>query len=124
MGELSIYFFDTYAFFESLEGNVNYRPYKSTGIVTSRMNLMELHYGLLLQHGKEFADRVYEDFVDYTVEIDDETIKEATVFKLLHKGCGLSYIDCLGYVMAKRLNFKFLTGDRQFEDMENVEFVK
>jgi len=36
----------------------------------------------------------------------------------------LSLINCLGYVIAKRLGIKFLTGDREFKGLENVEFVK
>ena len=36
----------------------------------------------------------------------------------------LSYIDCLGYEVAKKLKIKFLTGDEGFRDKENVEFVK
>ena len=36
----------------------------------------------------------------------------------------LSLIDCLGYVIAKSLGMRFLTGDREFEGMANVEFVK
>ena len=33
-------------------------------------------------------------------------------------------VDCIGYMTAKRLGVKFLTGDREFEGMDNVEFVK
>ena len=40
------------------------------------------------------------------------------------RGKNLSLIDCLGYVIARRLNIPFLTGDREFEDMDNVEYVK
>ena len=32
--------------------------------------------------------------------------------------------DCIGYIMAKKLNIKFLTGDKEFENFLNVEFVK
>lgn len=36
----------------------------------------------------------------------------------------LSYADCIGYTYAKRHGMKFLTGDRQFERMQNVEYAK
>jgi predicted nucleic acid-binding protein len=36
----------------------------------------------------------------------------------------LSIPDCIGFVIAKRLGAKFLTGDKAFEKKENVEFVK
>jgi len=35
-----------------------------------------------------------------------------------------SITDCISYFMAKNLGIKFLTGDKEFENLENVEFVK
>ena len=49
------YFFDTYAFFEILNGNQNYSKYLKVVGATTKLNLMELHYGLLREYGKEFA---------------------------------------------------------------------
>ena len=40
-----------------------------------------------------------------------------------YKKFDLSYADCLGYVISKKLNIRFLTGDKQFKDLPNVEFV-
>ena len=36
----------------------------------------------------------------------------------------LSFVDCIGYILAKKNNAKFLTGDERFRHKENVEFVK
>ncbi len=32
--------------------------------------------------------------------------------------------DCIGYITARKLGIKFLTGDNKFEDKIGVEFVK
>ena len=40
------------------------------------------------------------------------------------QGKKLSTIDCVGYSVANRLNIPFLTGDREFADMDNVRFVR
>jgi uncharacterized protein len=40
------------------------------------------------------------------------------------EGKKLSTIDCVGYSVANRLNIPFLTGDREFADMDNVQFVR
>ena len=32
--------------------------------------------------------------------------------------------DCIGYILAKNIGIKFLTGDKEFENLDNVEFVK
>ncbi len=34
------------------------------------------------------------------------------------------YVDCIGYILAKNMGFKFLTGEDFFDTTENVEFVK
>ncbi len=119
------FFFDTYAFYEIIEGNENYMPYaKDVVIFTTKLNLMELHYGLLVKYGKEQADAIYDELVKFTVDIDDKTIKEANEFRKMLKKRKLSYVDCLGYIIARSMNIPFLTGDKEFWDLENVKFVK
>ena len=93
-------------------------------MVTTRLNLMELHYGLLAEKGKEEADKWYEKLLPFAKELDDFTIKKANELRLALKRRHLSYIDCLGYTFARLNNIPFLTGDKEFEHMENVEFVK
>jgi len=39
-------------------------------------------------------------------------------------GKKLSTIDCVGYSVACRLDIPFLTGDREFEDIDHVEFIR
>ena len=58
------------------------------------------------------------------IDIKDIDIIEACKFRFLHRAKKLSYADCIGYALAKRNGLKFLTGDRRFEGLENVEFVK
>ncbi|PIN75648.1 PIN domain nuclease [Candidatus Woesearchaeota archaeon CG10_big_fil_rev_8_21_14_0_10_37_12] len=122
---ITTYFFDTYALYEIIVGNPNYKKYSiGIAIVTTRLQLMELHYALLRTYSKEIADEKYDAFIDYCILIDDATIKEAMLFKFQNKSRKLSYVDCIGYLLAKKLNILFLTGDQQFETFENVEYVK
>ena len=123
--EIKTYFFDTYAFYEIIEGNKNYLKYaKDIAIITTKLNLMELHYGLLLKYGKETADKYFDEFLKYCVNIDDDVIKKANEFKLLYKKRKMSYVDCIGYIIPLQRNIKFLTGDKEFKDLDNVEFLK
>ena len=122
---MKTYFFDTYAFFEILKGNQNYTNYRNNiGTITTKLNLIELHHGTLSSNGEAFADKYYDKYEKFAVPFDGETIKNASKFRAAHKKLNLSYIDCLGYMIAKSRNVKFLTGDKAFENMENVEFVK
>jgi uncharacterized protein len=122
---MNTYFFDTYAFFEILRGNQSYEKYsKDISIITTRLNLMELHNGLLIQHGKEVAEIYYRKYLEFAAEINDDVIMEASELKAKYNKRNISYIDCIGYVISKHMNIKFLTGDKQFADMDNVEYVK
>ena len=108
-----------------MNGNPNYDRYqKDIGIITTKLNLMELHYITLRINGKEEADKVFEEFLDFCADIDDEVIKQASELRFSLKKREVSYIDCIGYIIAKTKNIKFLTGDSAFEEMDNVEFVK
>jgi len=118
------YFFDTYALYEVIEGNPSYRVFEEVGMLLTKLNLMELYYGLLNSYNKEIADKYYDFYSDFAVEIKDEEIKEAMVFKATNKKRNLSYADCIGYIIAKNRCVKFLTGDKEFESLPNVEFVK
>jgi hypothetical protein len=92
--------------------------------VTTKLNLMELHYGLLLCYGKIAADKHFDELAKFSVDVSDETIKKANEFRASLKERKLSFVDCIGYIIARARNIKFLTGDSQFKDFENVEFVK
>ena len=125
METIKNFFFDTYAFIEIIKENEDYKGYnKGVGIVTTILNLIELHYALLRIVGKEEADKHFDRLLQFVIEISGEVIKEANEFKLLNKKRKLSYVDCIGYITARKMNIKFLTGDNQFKGLDSVEFVK
>lgn len=120
------FFFDSYALIEIYYGNKNYEKYLGSGVVTTRLNLMECYYHLLQEHGEQIANRYYDGTIHYAIEFSDIDIKNAMRFRLEAKKRkkNLSYVDALGYVIAKRLEIRFLTGDMTFEDLPNVEYAK
>ncbi len=123
--ELKTYFYDTYAFFEIIEGNQNYKPFISGAVViTTKLNLMELYYGLFVKYGETIAEKYYDRLLKFIIDTDDDTIKQAMKFRALNKARNLSYIDCIGYIISRKRGIKFLTGDKEFKDMGGVEFVK
>ena len=69
MEQIEAFFFDSYAFFEIANGNLAYEPYtKEIAIVTTKLNLMELHYGILRAEGKEKAEVLYEKYSEYVID--------------------------------------------------------
>ncbi|MEK6886406.1 MAG: PIN domain-containing protein [Nanoarchaeota archaeon] len=120
----NIYFFDTYALFEIFRKNIKYLMYIDVNIVTAKINLFELYYGLLKEFGEKTAQEKLHEYFGSTVDFDEEVIENAAKFKLKNKSRKLSMADCIGYSIANKLGIKFLTGDKEFEKLENVEFVK
>ena len=119
------FFFDTYAFYEVIVGNPNYKQYsKNVKIVTTQLNLMKLYYQLLLIYDKRTAVELFKRYEELIVPISNSVIIEAMDFRKQHNKKKLSYVDCIGYIIAKDSGVPFLTGDQQFKEMTNVKFVK
>lgn len=123
--EEETFFYDTYAILEIIKGNLNYKKYlRDIGIATTKLNLMELYYRLYILFGIETAEFYYQKYIRFVIEVSDFIIKKAMIFKAENRNKDLSYVDCIGYVFAVENKIKFLTGDIQFKDMKNVEFVQ
>ena len=120
--EGQIFFFDTYAFFEIIRGNPKYAPYKGVVAITTIFNLTELNYGLKKETDEKTADEITQEYESFLVEVTLDDVKKAMTLRRKHKD--LSIPDAIGYIVAKRYDAKFLTGDDDFKDFPNIEFVK
>lgn len=116
------YFFDTYAIIEVIRGNPKYRPYTNCRIITTVFNLAELNYILKKEKTKEVSDKLTEKYAPAVVKVSLDDIKNAMNLKTKHRN--LSIPDAIGYIIAKRYEVKFLTGDSDFKDFDNVEFIQ
>ena len=124
MTEQWTYFFDTYAIVEILNANPNYTLYIDKNAVLTKLNIFEIFYNILRDYGERKANKVVDQYYESVVDYNRNVIEEAAQFRLENKKRKLSMTDCVGYLIAKKLGIKFLTGDKEFENMENVEFVK
>lgn len=119
------YFFDTYALIELGSGNPNYEPYKEDVVIfLNKLNLLEFSYFLLKEKRENEIKEMFGNYLKHNVEYDQETLVKAAEMKFKFLKQRLSFIDCIGYFLAKKHNVKFLTGDEKFRNMDNVEFVK
>ncbi len=119
------FFFDTYALIEIYEKNIKYEKYVKVNAVTSYFQVYET-YCSLIRNG--YSDEEVKDFFIFLqnlcVELNFDWIPKSVEFRNKYKKRDLSYADCLGYVIAEELHIKFLTGDKEFVGLPNVEFVK
>ncbi|MDY6953139.1 MAG: PIN domain-containing protein [Thermodesulfobacteriota bacterium] len=117
------YFFDSYAVIELIGGNPKYAKYSQEPFVITLFNLVEVYWFALREYSEKVADTIYHKLKPLVVDVDDDTLKEAMQFRRKNKR-GLSYADCIGYVYALNKKLIFLTGDKEFVNMKNVEYVK
>jgi len=119
------YFFDSYAIIEMINNNPKYFQYREELVNTTTLNVSEVYYFLLRTHNKQTADYWIRNLNFNLIKtIKLEISLEVAQFRFRFKKKHMSYVDCLGYLLAKKLGLKFLTGDKEFKNMKNVEFVK
>ncbi|HEX6067527.1 MAG TPA: PIN domain-containing protein [Nitrososphaera sp.] len=122
------YFYDSYAIIEFLDKNPRFKKYftEHKGILTA-LNLMEVSYSLQKHFGMKSTDKYLTPFLSYAVTFDLQDIDAAMKLRLTlerDRKLNVSYVDALGYHLAKKHGVKFLTGDKEFKDLDNVEFVR
>lgn len=118
------FFFDTYALVEVVKGSKSYKGFAGTPIVTHQGNLHELIVHVLRDHDEAQARRVCQALRPNLLDADLDDLIRAGHFKIGHARSRISYVDSLGYVLARRHGLRFLTGDEQFADFPEVEYVK
>ena len=119
-----MHFFDTYALWEGFKKNPDYEQYFKGKLVCTIFNIYEFYWTLLKAFGKETAVKHTLALEDCAIEVSVQNIVDAFDLKKQLNTLDVSFIDCLGYVKAQEIGIRFLTGDKAFKDMENVEFVK
>ena len=127
------YLADTYAFIEAFTGNPRYARILRTGqVVTTALNVLELHYSLLRREVPELeAESLSRATLRLTVDISSDVALAAARTRFdINERCRkarskerASYVDAWGYEAARSLGLSFLTGDPVFKGMPAVAFV-
>ena len=78
----------------------------------------------IVKSKKKEADEIYNNFDFDILDITETLIMEAVGFRHQYKKDDVSLSDAVGYLLARKYGLKFLTGDKFFENRDNVEFVK
>lgn len=118
------FFFDSYALFEIYSGSEAYKKYKNKICVTSKLNLYEIYLIILRNGDRVGAEKVLANYYQFASDFNENVIKDAAEMKIKMSKRDVSMTDCIGYALARQLGIKFLTGDKEFESLDNVEFVK
>ncbi len=123
------YFFDTYALIAYITGKPSYSPFFNNeyDVVTTDLNVAEAYFVLLQRGQTDIADKLDQLLMEDALIPSKTALIGACQTKLnLRKMVkkDVSFIDALGYHIAKSMRIKFLTGDDAFRKLKNVKFVK
>ncbi len=124
---MTSFFADSYAIIEILKGNENYRPYQAATLVATEFNICEVAFAVCRDYPDKthtIMERVRKMLV--LKQTTDEGYCSGAAMRRVTTSAGrkLSTIDCVGYSVARRFQIPFLTGDREFEDIDDVEYVR
>jgi len=105
-----------------------FRPYFRAGRgVTTWLQLMET-YCVLLRNGKTVAEagEVTSSFEGHLLDFSFRDVQAAMTLRLAwhRRRKRISYVDALGYHLARERGLKFLTGDPEFRGAPGVTFMR
>ena len=118
------YFLDTYALIAIANGDPRFQQYLESDATTLNVNLLELYYFFLRKYNEKTAAHFLQKFIVIAGDFQAASVGEAMKLKYAHKNKRMSYIDCIGYIHAKREKRIFVTGDRAFTGFEGVDCVR
>jgi hypothetical protein len=122
-----MFYFDSYAIIEMAKGSPSYLRFRSEPGVTARANLLEVYYILTQQGNEDLALESLRSLGPQAIEMPLELIPKVARFRLHQLGATgrrLSYVDALGYVLARENGYTLLTGAHEFAGLPDVEFVR
>ncbi len=122
--DLTIRCLDTYALMEIMNGNPKFANYLNLNFVIADITLAEFYGVVLREQGEEKADLWSNKLRSFTREVSLAILVEAVKFRHKNKDKNFSLVDAIGYIFAKQNNYLFVTGDKEFETLEGVEYIK
>jgi len=117
-------FFDAYAIIEVLKGNPKYEKFKKITFITNTLHLAEVFFALLRETDLNTANNIIKNSDFEFIEVSEDIAIDAAIFKQKYKKRNMSYADCIGYISATKKGLIFLTGDKDFSDIDNIEYIK
>jgi predicted nucleic acid-binding protein len=106
------------------KGNPHYLPIISFDFKLCDVILSEF-YWVLLREGREKEAGGWLDKIKSSSEPSSLSLMiEAVKFRSENKKLNLSFPDALGYIHAKNNHGTFVTGDKAFQKLPHVKYIK
>ncbi len=115
---------DTYALAEIADENPKFKEYLNSPFVIADTTLAEFYSVLLREDGEKVADYWYKKLERYSLPVSKKILVEAVKFRYKYRKENISFFDAVGYIFSIKNGYLFVTGDKEFENLPNVEFKK
>ena len=115
---------DSYALIEISNANPKFNHLINGDFEIPNIIMAEFWGLLFRKYNKETADFWLEKCRGNCVPVNLDTHVKAREFKLINKRKNFSLIDSIGYMYARDKGYIFVTGDKEFENLEGVEYIK
>lgn len=119
-----MYCLDTYALWEIHLGNPRYSKLLNNEFVVTDWTLAEFYKTMLREYNKSTADYWFKKFIQHVRKVEINVLIKAVLFQHENKRKNMSLFDCVGYMYSLDSDLKFVTGDKEFKNRPNVEFIK
>jgi len=114
---------DTYALVEIAEGNSKFTHFLQEKFVINDITLTEFYYLLYRGYGLKTAEYWNKKLNPFAQPVSRLVLFQAVRFRVDNKKSNLSFFGCVGYIFARENNLLFVTGDKEFKDLNGVEFI-
>ena|SRR3989338_5603559 len=115
---------DTYILCEISKANVTFIKYLNEHCLINELTLTEFYSVVLREYNEQTAEYWLAKLTQYAKPVPLSILIKAIKFKKENNKRNLSFFDAVGYIFAKEQGYLFVTGDKEFEDFQGVEFVQ
>ena len=115
------YFWDTFALVQRQRGADSYAAFADAPVFTHEMNIYEFIAAILRDFDESTARSEIRSLSPNLLDSTTEDLFSAARFRAKTR---VSYVDALGYTLARKNDMRFLTGDKAFKSVDGVEFVR
>jgi len=119
-----MYCLDTYALIEIAEGNPKFSFLIKEDFIIPSTTLAEFSWVLLKNKNRDDVEYWIKKLSNFSSDVKKEIMIKSQIFRYLNKKRDLSFFDCVGYIFSKENNYIFVTGDKEFKDLEGVKFIQ
>lgn len=114
---------DTSVLVEIARANPKFAKLNKEPFVIPDAILAEFYGVVLREWDEQTAEYWFGKMSPFAQQTTKELLKDAVLFRHKNKAKNLSFFDAVGYIYALKGGHRFLTADKDFNGLPNVELV-